>query len=1096
MEKSHPEFIQLISTPQLPPSPLEWLNMGNSAWLVVASLLQQGPVEGAPYCLSGRTILSVWWFFMMILIAMYTANLAAFLTVTRMKAGIKDVEKLLIVLLLKLGTVKDDGLETLLKGSEKVLEEYKKLADNLDNVDNAEKGIERVAKEEYALIYESAYLEMRFRLFKLNAHFVASENDVEGETAYFALNMFSTMTGAEKQRYQGLNAIGHSPNLPNLRSRRAVVPDQKLWMNEGKVTAVKNQGSCGSCWTFGAVGGLETRYAIKSGVLRNFAEQEYLDCVYEGQKNGCNGGWPYDCYTHSAENGRLAATSDYPYAASDGGCNVGSTPNALVAAKISGYTSVGYGETACIAALAEGSVSMEIEVTTRFQSYSSGVLQDTSCTGSINHAVTGVGYTPDYVVVKNSWGTAWGDGGFIKMTRNHHNCDLWNYVNYPDLTTTGVPDNSAGDTATSYDPLKTNSEDIAVPCENSVGESTCKTYDDQYGYCAEAWFVEDYCRKYCGECTEEEGGGDNGECASGTVRLRLCVVTMVTLCGYYGDIVCGYHVVTMVTLCLVRLWLPCYNTPKPLECLNEGGSLWLVVASLLQQGPVEGAPYCLSGRTLLDVWWFFMMILIAMYTANLAAFLTVTGRKAGIKEVEDLVYEGKLKGCNGGWGDVNYTNPEELLKLSEKVEYKYLADDGGCNVGSIPNALVAIAKISGYTSVGYGETACIAALAERAVGKILEVLGRLPNYTSGVLQVLSAALGCTGSVGQAVTGVGYTPDLVVVLNHMGKILGDGGLIKPLENYANIYEWNYLEYPVLTTCNLVIAGEKFSKFGFAFGVPPNSPHLDLFNNVILKLREKNELDNDWEKIGDTAREEDELKTLKSRNKNETAVPCVNGKQNVQESTCKLDMKNLSGLFTVIFIGVVTSFIFLIAEYSFACYEDVYGNVYGNDVSDQINRPKYVAEAFARRLKLTWQDILSHWFVEEYCRKLCGEIDCEEGGDEGDQALPPGGRESPMGSEDRLKRCKKHVIKRECAKPGNVKVEYVEVVKPLGGARVVFARDSPHLLLLLGQFGESKWELSRAITTPRDKRGVVTLKGENLRIVLVPVECSIRIPGKAH
>ena len=62
---------------------------------------------------------------------------------------------------------------------------------------------------------------------------------------------------------------------------------------------------------------------------------------------------------------------------------------------------------------------------------------------------------------------------------------------------------------------------------------------------------------------------------------------------------------------------------------------------------------------------------------------------------------------------------------------------------------------------------------------------------------------------------------------------------------------------------------------------------------------------------------------------------NGKQNVQQSTSKLDMKNLSGLFTVIFIGVVTSFIFLIAEYSFACFEDVYGNVYGNDVSDQIN-----------------------------------------------------------------------------------------------------------------------------------------------------------------
>nr|AHA51397.1 ANF_receptor domain-containing protein [Hormiphora californensis]AQX17748.1 ionotropic glutamate receptor [Hormiphora californensis] len=308
-----------------------------------------------------------------------------------------------------------------------------------------------------------------------------------------------------------------------------------------------------------------------------------------------------------------------------------------------------------------------------------------------------------------------------------------------------------------------------------------------------------------------------------------------------------------------------------LEWLNMGNSAWLVVASLLQQGPVEGAPYCLSGRTILSVWWFFMMILIAMYTANLAAFLTVTRMKAGIEDVEDLLTQNKLK-----WGTVNSTNPETLLKGSTKEEYKNLAQH-------LDNVQVA----------------------EEGIKRVQE-----------------------------------------------------------KNYAFIYESAYLEYQVQQACNLVIAGEKFSKFGFAFGFPPNSPHLDLFNNVILQLREKNELDNDWENIKDQARAEVEAK---AQSGNSSSV-CVNGRQKAQQSTSKLDMKNLSGLFTVIALGVLTSFLFLIAEYTFACFEDVYGNDFAGNQAD---RPKTVAQAFLRRLKLTWQDILSHWFIFEAFRFLSDE-----------------------------------------------------------------------------------------------------------------------------
>jgi len=403
--------------------------------------------------------------------------------------------KFLIVFLFALASAREEGLKSILQSSTKTLELYKKF------------------KGEQHLQFSSAEEGMRFRLFKLNAHFVASENDVKGETAHFALNMFSTMAEAEKQSYFGLNVTGHENDerpAEDLLTRRGSVPSEKLWTNEGKVTPVKNQGSCGSCWTFGAVGGLETRYAIKSGVLRNFAEQEYLDCVYEGQRNGCDGGWPDDCYLHSGRVGRLAPTSSYYYTGSDSYCKSSSKSDGLVAAKITDSISVGASESQNIAALADGALSMAFEATTRFQSYSGGILTDNTCMYSANHAVTGVGYTPEYILVKNSWGSAWGDNGFVKFSRGYPAaCKLFSYSSYPVLTATGVQDYGS-DAATDYNPKDSNDGD-SNSCENTISESMCKDYQDSFNYCKYDWFVEDYCRKFCNKCD-----GDGG-CASGTI---------------------------------------------------------------------------------------------------------------------------------------------------------------------------------------------------------------------------------------------------------------------------------------------------------------------------------------------------------------------------------------------------------------------------------------------------------------------------------------------------------------------------------------------------------------------------------------------------
>ena len=349
---------------------------------------------------------------------------------------------------------------------------------------------------------------MRFRIFRKNAEFVADENSVDGETAEFELNFFTTLTESEQMSYRGLNVSGHDRNpRPALRSGSLQAPSRKLWTDEKKVTAVKNQGSCGSCWTYGAVGGLETRYANIAGVLRNFAEQEYLDCVYEGRRDGCNGGWPDDCYTYSKNNGgRLAKTADYAYTQRDGSCKGSSKPDAMISAKIRGYVSVGSTELANIEALAEGALSVAFEVTNRFQTYSSGIFKDDTCSGWPNHAVTAVGYTSEFVLVKNSWGPSWGHHGFVRFARNHHNCNLWEYSSYPRLEVTGASDNGGSDAAADYDANDDSGPAPDPDCQDSY--SPC--YES---WCQYDWIVEDYCQRTCGNC-----GGNGGDCPSGTIK--------------------------------------------------------------------------------------------------------------------------------------------------------------------------------------------------------------------------------------------------------------------------------------------------------------------------------------------------------------------------------------------------------------------------------------------------------------------------------------------------------------------------------------------------------------------------------------------------
>ena len=200
------------------------------------------------------------------------------------------------------------------------------------------------------------------------------------------------------------------------------------WRTQNVVTPVKDQGQCGSCWSFSNTGSLEGAYALKYGKLLSFSEQELVDCSNfknGGPNMGCNGGQISQTMDWISKNGGLCTESDYPYFS--GTTKSGDTCNSkscelVVGSAIVSHTDVNpNSDDAMMSALAKQPISVGIEADQRaFQLYTSGVFTD-SCGTNIDHAVLLVGYNHDdaadldYYILKNSWGVTWGDQGYIYL---------------------------------------------------------------------------------------------------------------------------------------------------------------------------------------------------------------------------------------------------------------------------------------------------------------------------------------------------------------------------------------------------------------------------------------------------------------------------------------------------------------------------------------------------------------------------------------------------------------------------------------------------------------------------------------------------------
>jgi cathepsin L len=292
--------------------------------------------------------------------------------------------------------------------------------------------------------YSSPIEEIRRQLiFKDNVAKIAEHNAKfeKGEVTYSkAMNQFGDMSKEEFLAYVNRGKAQKPKHPENLRmpyvfSKKPLAASVD-WRSNA-VSEVKDQGQCGSCWSFSTTGAVEGQLALQRGGLTSLSEQNLIDCSSSYGNAGCDGGWMDSAFSYIHDYG-IMSESAYPYEAQGDYCRFDSSQSVTT---LSGYYDLPSGDENSLAdAVGQaGPVAVAIDATDELQFYSGGLFYDQTCNQSdLNHGVLVVGYGSDngqdYWILKNSWGSGWGESGYWRQVRNYgNNCGIATAASYPAL---------------------------------------------------------------------------------------------------------------------------------------------------------------------------------------------------------------------------------------------------------------------------------------------------------------------------------------------------------------------------------------------------------------------------------------------------------------------------------------------------------------------------------------------------------------------------------------------------------------------------------------------------------------------------------------
>ncbi|XP_071313306.1 cathepsin O isoform X1 [Trachinotus anak] len=284
-------------------------------------------------------------------------------------------------------------------------------------------------REQFHRRYEvnSEELNRRYLYFQdaVKRHAFLNSFSTAPQSAKYGINQFSDLSQKEFRDLYLRASTDRAPLFSGLKIEG--LPAKFDWRDKAVVAPVQNQQACGSCWAFSVVGAVQSVHAIGGSQLEQLSVQQVVDCSFKNK--GCNGGSPsWTLNWLKQTKVKLVPQSEYPYKAKTGICHFFSQSHEGVVVK--NFTAHNFSgqEKAMMGQLVQrGPLAVVVDAVS-WQDYLGGIIQHHCSSQWSTHAVLVVGYDTTgeipYWIVQNSWGTTWGDEGYVYIKIGGNICGI------------------------------------------------------------------------------------------------------------------------------------------------------------------------------------------------------------------------------------------------------------------------------------------------------------------------------------------------------------------------------------------------------------------------------------------------------------------------------------------------------------------------------------------------------------------------------------------------------------------------------------------------------------------------------------------------